>query len=82
MRRLVLSGFLCVQLVAAPTDDDFALRVAKMHTHFAKFFRAYFGCPDDARSTDDCRPALGHLDAKAFRESRVAAVKLFGEMGR
>ncbi len=47
------------------------------HNHYNLYFRRHFGCPSEAKTTEDCRPENGFVDAAEFKAAREAAKKLF-----
>lgn len=90
MRRTFIRGltfFLLGQFMQAqsvlgtlPVDIDFARRMFDFDKKYDKFWRKLYACPTDPRVLADetsCRPPLGELDRKLWKQAREAAKKLF-----
>lgn len=77
MRRLAIALVFCAAAAGAPDTPGFLQDLERFNAAFNSFFRSYFGCPRDARQLEQCRPAAGYVDMRAYKTAAKYAAKVF-----
>jgi hypothetical protein len=79
VNRIVIIMALLVMLAwTTELPYEHAEKILRFERSWGVYVRDYFGCPLTGPTTaKECRPGDGFANAKAFRESRAAAAKLF-----
>lgn len=73
---VALASILLLRASAAPSVQEFDLRVWRMQMHWNKFLRSQWGCASDAANKSECnRPPTSNL--AEFRASCEAAKTLW-----
>ena len=79
MRTAIL--LLCLVPIRASDPDlpGFHLRLERFHGPYNRWMRTFLGCPEGARTAEECDPRKGTFDYREFNRARRAAKDLFGE---
>ncbi len=57
-----------IMSLAQNPADVYTEKLEKFNAVYTPYVRKYFGCPDGARDTDECKPSLGVRDWKLEEE--------------
>ena len=79
MNRRAALTILASSIAAAGTVDDFDDKVLSFNHAWNAFFRAHFGCPQEATDPKECKPQFGSLAVKEFTKAAKEGRKLFAQ---